>query len=117
MIGSFSDEDVESTERDDGEANSVGPCRNPALIRWNEGETSIVLNASHGDRIADACKGGTHPVPSSRRLWPHGGCQLSLHRRQYPGGGILMEGRRWGSHRAEVTGTVTRELTNFGSPA
>ena len=38
---------------------------------------------------------------------------VSLHRRQYTGEGILMEGRRWGSHRAEVTGTVTRKFTQL----
>ena len=79
MIGGFSDEDMESTERDDGQADRIGPCRNPALIRRNEGETSIVLDASDGDGIADACKGGTRPVPASRRRRPHGGRQLSLH--------------------------------------
>ena len=79
MIGSFSDEDVKSTERDDGELDCIGPRRNPALIRRNEGEASIVLDASDGDRVADACKGGTRPVPASRRRKPHGGRQLSLH--------------------------------------
>ena len=73
VIGSFSDEDVESAERDDGELDSIGPCRNLAPIWWNEGETSIVLDASDGDRVADACKGGTRPVPASRRRRPHGG--------------------------------------------
>ena len=111
MVGSFSDEDVESAKWDDGEADSIGPCRNLALIRRNKGEASIVLDASDGDCVADACKGGTRPVPASRRRWPHGGRQLSLHRRQFPGGGYLTEGRRrWGSHRSEETGTVTREF-------
>ena len=79
MIGGFSDEDMKSTERDDGQADWVGPRRNPALIRRNEGETPVILDASYGDGIADACKGGTRPVPASRRLRPHGGRQLSLH--------------------------------------
>ena len=77
MIGSFSDEDMESAERDDGELYCIGPRRNPALIRQNEGESSIVLDTSDGDGVADACKGGTRPVPASRRRRPHGGRQLS----------------------------------------
>ena len=81
MIGSFSDEDVESAERDDGELDRVGPCRNPALVRRNEGETSIVLDASDSNRVTDACKGGTRLDPASRRRMPHGGRQLSLRRR------------------------------------
>ena len=85
MIGGFSDEDVESTERDDGELDSVGPCRNLALVRRNKGEASIVLDTSDGNGVTDACKGGTRPVPASRRLLPHGGRQLLLHCRQYPG--------------------------------
>ena len=79
MIGNFSDEDVESAERNDGEPDGIGPCRNSALIRRNEGETPIILDASYDDGIADACKGGTRPVPASRRRMPHGGRQLSLH--------------------------------------
>ena len=38
---------------------------------------------------------------------------VSLHRRQYPGGEILTEGKRCGGHRAEVTGTVTRKFTQL----
>ena len=76
MIGSFSDEDVESVEWKDGEPDGIGPRWNSALIWQNEGETSIVLDASDGDRVADACKGGTCPVLASRRRRPHGGRQL-----------------------------------------
>ena len=65
MIGGFSDEDMESTERDDGQADRIGPCRNPTLIRRNEGEAPRILDASYGDGIANACKGGTRPVPAS----------------------------------------------------
>ena len=70
MIGSFSDEDVKSAERDDGQLDCIGPCWNPALIQWNEGEASIVLDTSDGAGVADACKGGTRPVPASRRHMP-----------------------------------------------
>ena len=79
MIGGFSNEDVNSSDRDDRNLGRVRFRRNPALVRRNEGETSIILDASNGDGSADACKGGIRPVPASRRRRPHGGRQLSLH--------------------------------------
>src|SRR3954471_22524682 len=92
----------------------MGPCRNPILVRRNEGvPPSQILDATNGDGIANACEGGTHPVPASRRCLPHGGRQMSLRSRHYPDTGILTKGEKSRGHTAERIETGSREFTQL----
>ena len=116
-IGGFADEDVYPANRDYGELDGVCPSRNPALILRDDRKVAGVQDAPHGDRVADACKGGTRPVPASRCRWPHGGRQLSLPIRQYPRGDILTKGEEDGAKGRRAIGTVVRDLPSFGTPA
>jgi hypothetical protein len=78
----LSDEDVNISDRDDGDSGRVFSSRHPEVIRWDNREARIIEDAPDGDGVADAYEGGSRLDPRSGRSMPHGGRQLSWFRQQ-----------------------------------
>jgi hypothetical protein len=56
--------------------DGASPIWNPELVTRDDGNIAGVEDAPDGARVVHAREGGSHLDSRSRRLLPHGGCQL-----------------------------------------
>jgi hypothetical protein len=61
----LSDEDVDVSDRNDGESSRVFSTRHLEVIRWDDGEAGIIEDTPNGDGVADASEGGSCLDPRS----------------------------------------------------
>jgi hypothetical protein len=64
---------MDISDQNDGESSRVFSGQHPEVVHWDDGEARIIEDASDGDGVANACKGGSFLDPRSWRVLPHGG--------------------------------------------